>query len=150
MFKKFTYITLIALSLTLTGLPVLADEQAEEQSQSEEPAETESSSGPFSALIENNGTGVQKIEPIDFKALGDKAVKFGNDSYNLFLKGSVPLFVYAIGLSLVLIMLGIFFGKKILGLGVAGVFIALGVIWFLNHLPQIAITIKAWGGSGIY
>lgn len=149
MFKKFTYITLIALSLTLTGLPVLADEQAEEQSQAEEPAEAkaESSSGPFSALIENNGAGVQKIEPIDFKALGEKAVKFGNDSYSLFLQGSVPFFVWAIGLSLVLIMLGIFFGKKIMGLGVAGVFIAFGVIWFLNHLPQIAITIKAWGGN---
>ncbi|SHN66280.1 hypothetical protein [Desulfitobacterium chlororespirans] len=149
MLKKFTYAILLVLSLTLTGLPVLADIQIEEQSQSEGPAEAESSSGPFSALVENNGAGVQKIEPIDFKALGEKAVKFGNDSYSLFLNGSVPLFVWAIGLSLVLIMLGIFFGKKILGLGIVGVFISFGVIWFLNHLPQIAITIKAWGGSGV-
>lgn len=148
MFKKFIYVILFAFALALVGSPVLAaDEQAGGQSQSEESAE--SSSGPFSALIENNGDGVQKIEPIDFKALGDKAVKFGNDSYNLFLKGSVPLFVWAICLSLVLIMLGIFFGKKIMGLGVVGVIIGFGVIWFLNHLPQIAITVKAWGESGI-
>lgn len=103
-------------------------------------------SGPFSSFATDNN-GIQPITPIDLDSAGNKAVSFGNKSFQFFLKGSIPLFILSIGGSILLLLLGIFFGKKAIAAGIIGIIISLLVFALFPYLPQIALTAKNAAGS---
>ncbi|KLU61426.1 hypothetical protein CEB3_c21050 [Peptococcaceae bacterium CEB3] len=107
-----------------------------------------SSTGPFSSLSKSN-YGMRPIKPIDLNALGNKAVNFGNQSYNFLLKGSIPLFVWAVGGSVLLVLLGIFLGKRVIAAGVIGILISLGVVVLIHFLPEIVLTVKNGAGNAL-
>jgi len=155
--KKVTLLLLSLFFLGFLSMPVFAADQTSPAPQpnttatgtSGTPAASaENSSGPFSSLAKNDA-GIQPITPIDLNALGNKAVNAGNTSYDFLLKESIPLFIWAIGGSVIIILLGIFFGKRVIVKGIAGVLIALIVVVMIHYLPQIVLTVKTATGSAI-
>lgn len=103
---------------------------------------TTTPAGSLSALAQDE-SGIRTIKPLDLDALGNKAVDFGNKSYTFLLKGSVPLFVWGIGISLIIMLLGIVFGKKVILAGITGILITLIVVVLVRYMPEIAISIKS-------
>lgn len=143
--RKMALVLLSMFFITLLAIPVYADQS----SNTTQPSTNNSTdtSGPFSSLTKESG--LQPITPIDLDAAGNKAVNFGNKSYAFLLKGSIPLFVWAVGGSVLILLLGIFFGKKVIMAGVVGILISLGTVVLIHYLPQIAITVKSAAGSAL-
>jgi Zn-dependent membrane protease YugP len=81
--------------------------------------------------------------------MGNKALNYGNDLYVNLNKGMIPIFVIGIAGSVILLLLGIFFGKKLLAAGLLGIFICLCVVVFIHYLPEIAVSFKSAAGSAI-
>ena len=92
---------------------------------------------------------MRPIKPLDLNAMGDKAVSFGDKSFALLQKGSIPLFVWGVGGSVFILFLGIFFGKKVIMAGVTGILISLIVVVLIYYMPEIALSIKSAAGSAI-
>lgn len=113
------------------------------------PPDTSSSAGPFASLVGGDNNGIRPIKPMDLDAIGNKAVSFGNTSYTFLVKGSIPLMVWGMGSSLVLLLLGVFLGKRVVVAGVAGIFITLLAVVAIHYMPEIALTAKNAAQSAI-
>lgn len=144
--KKCVIALLSLVMLFSLAVPAFATDQS--TSSAQPTANSTVSTGPLSGLAQDE-KGLRPITPIDLNALGNKAVNFGNRSYEFLIKGSVPLFVWAVGGSIVVLLLGIFFGKKIIVKGVVGIIISLAVVALIHYIPQIAITVKNAAGSAL-
>jgi len=106
------------------------------------------STSPFAGLI-GNDNGMRPIKPLDLNAMGDKAVSFGDKSFDFLQKGSIPLFVWGVGGSVILMVLGILFGKKVILAGVTGVLISLIAVVLIHYMPEIVLSVKGAAGSAI-
>ena len=102
----------------------------------------------FAGLI-GNDDGMRPIKPLDLNAMGNRAMNFGDKSFELLQKGSIPLFVWGVGGSVFMMFLGIFFGKKVIIAGVTGVLISLIVVVLIHYMPEIVLSVKSATGSAI-
>lgn len=152
-----SFLALLSLCfLFLFAVPVYADNQISTATQSQSTTQTttqpdtgdSTSSGPLSALAKDD-MGLHPLTPINFDSLGNKAVNFGNRSFELLRKGSIPLFVWAIGGSIVVLLFGIFFGKRVILAGVIGILISIAVVVMIPYTPQIVISVKNAIGSAL-
>lgn len=112
------------------------------------PTTPASSTSPFAGLI-GNDNGMRPIKPLDLNAMGDKAVSFGDRSFDFLQKGSIPLFVWGVGGSVILMVLGILFEKKVILAGVTGVLISLIAVVLIHYMPEIVLSVKGAAGSAI-
>lgn len=128
--------------LLLFALPVQAAEQSTPPAQSTQDAPSDQSSlaGQLSGLIKDEG--LREVKAIDLNSIGDKALAWGSKSYESLKKGSVPMFVWSMTASVVIMLLGIILGKKVLTTGITGIIISLTVLAIIHFMPEIALTVK--------
>jgi hypothetical protein len=107
-----------------------------------QPSSTIKNPDPFAALFQDNN-GMRSIEPIDIEIVGDTAIEWGNKVYNFLLKARVLISTLGIGGSVLLMLIGIFFGRKIIVAGITGIFITIIVFFIIQYMPEILVTVKS-------
>lgn len=99
--------------------------------------ETPTAQKRISNILENQG-GMKEIKPIDLEVLGDKMLELGDSSFAFLQKGSVPLLVWGIGISVVILFFGIFIGRAAVMAGVVGIVISLTGFVIVQFMPETA------------
>lgn len=155
MLRKTSLALLALCFLLFFVVPVYADNQTSATTQQTTQTTTQSTtnsssstSGPLSGLAQDD-MGLHPFTPINFDSLGNKAVNFGNQSFELLRKGSIPLFVWALAGSIVILLFGIFFGKRVIMAGVVGILITIAVVVLIPYTPQIVLSIKVAVGHAL-
>lgn len=136
------YIVILSFLLLLLPTFVVAEDTSNQDKNEvvETPVEEsdqESSGGRMSNLIKNN-QGIKEIKPIDLDEIGNKMLEFGDKSYAALQKTSVPLLVWGIGISVVVMFFGIILGKTAVMAGFAGLAITFATFIFIQFAPETA------------
>lgn len=146
---SFVLLTLIVLVGMLLSAPVFAAEQqnqnAEEKEtvENEQPGEVESTGGKKKISdIVTQIDGMKEIKPVDVEELSRRVLETGDKSYNLLQRGSGPLLVWGIGISVVMLFFGVVLGKKAVASGITGIIISIITFVFIHFMPETVEAVK--------
>jgi len=141
---RICIVTLIFL-LSLTSL-AFADEVIDESTTAVEAdeltteavAEQPSNSSKNSRMSDliKSSQGVKEIKPINLDEMGDKMLELGDKSYGLLQKGSSPMLIWGIGISVVIMLAGIILGKAAVIAGFTGLVISFVVFIIIQFAPE--------------
>ncbi len=91
--------------------------------------------GRISDIIQDGG-GLREIKPINLEEMGDKFLEFGIASYETLQKASVILLVWGIGISAVILFLGLIIGKKMVLAGIGALVITFLAFLIIQFAPE--------------
>jgi hypothetical protein len=143
---KHIGIFMLCLLIILLLSPACSFASAEELPLSEVTDDTEQSDGngvvtkKLSEILQDDG-GMKEFKPVDLDKLGEKALKFGDKSFETLQKFSIPMLIWGLVIGVGILFFGLIFGKKIIISGVTALVIVVVMYLLIRFFPEVMHTL---------